>query len=102
MITIKHYMLVPYHCDKIILFIDVCGLGISQIPYKFVSDIIGLLGLFFCCSTEKTFIFNSGKIGLLWNLISQILPEHARKKVNFVNKEHYDELFNCISPFECE
>jgi hypothetical protein len=73
MLVVAGYLLVPYHADKYYFFVDLNDMGISQIPFKYISHMISMLTLFF--------VFNSGRIGFLWHLVSGLLPEHSRKKI---------------------
>lgn len=43
------------------------------------------MGLYYCGNVERTFLFNSKGIGMMWSIASNLIPEYAKKKIAFIN-----------------
>lgn len=52
--------------------------------YKFMDWI----GVIFCGLSEKILVYNSEKIGILWNICKRWLPDSTVNKVMFVNSNN--------------
>ena len=76
-------------------------MSFSQIPYQYLFSFIEYIGLIFGGLAEKVFVFNSQKIGMLWQIVKKWLPESTVNKVSFVGSTH-DEIHEMISPHQLE
>jgi hypothetical protein len=81
---------------------DLGGMSVTKIPIKSLYDIIHGMGLYYCGNVAKTYIFNAKGIETIWNLIKSLLPEHARKKVVFIEEGNGEEILKQIDPLELE
>lgn len=60
------------------------------------------MGLYYAGNTEKTYVFNAKGIGSLYTIAKTFMPQHARKKIVFVNENNKDEILKQIDPYELE
>lgn len=44
-----------------------------------------LIGIIFAGMCEKILVYNSSKIGMLWQICKRLLPDHTVAKVIFVD-----------------
>jgi hypothetical protein len=43
-------------------------------------------------------VYNSDKIGMVWQIVKRILPEHTVSKVVFVDKNNTKDVLEIINP----
>lgn len=84
MLVVLGYRTVPYHAEKYINIFDLCNMNMTEIPYMYLFEVFTAMNLYYSGNTEKTFVFNCKGIGSLWTFAKRFVPEHARKKIIFV------------------
>ena len=57
----------------------------TQIPYRYLYGVFTAMNLYYCGNTAKTYIYNAKGIGSLWSFAKTFIPEHARKKIIFID-----------------
>ena len=56
-------------------------MNLSQIPFKYMFDMLSRITTYACGNVERTFVYNSKSIGYIWSIVSRFIPEHSRKKI---------------------
>jgi hypothetical protein len=73
MLVVFGYKMVPYHAEKYNLIMDFNNISLTDIPFVILYEALDLIGLFYCCSSEKAYIFNSEGVSNIWRVISFFL-----------------------------
>ena len=100
LLVVLGYRTVPYHAEKYINIFDLCNMNMTDIPYFYLLEVFTAMNLYYCGNTEKTFIYNCKGIGSLWTLAKRFVPEHAKKKIIFVDESNTDEILKYVDPLE--
>ncbi len=81
------YKMVPYHAEKYIAIMDFNNMSLTDIPYKYIYEVFSKMDVYYCGNMEKAFVYNIKGIGFAWNLISTFIPEHQKKKIEFIDSD---------------
>ena len=100
LLVVLGYRTVPYHAEKYINIFDLCNMNMTEIPYMYLYEVFTAMNLYYCGNTERTFVFNAKGIGSLWTFAKKLVPEHARKKIIFVDESNSSEILKYVDPLE--
>lgn len=74
MIVVIGYRMIPYHVEKYITIFDLNNLPLSDVPVKYLLEIVNLMSIYYCGNLEKTFVYNGKGLGWAWNFLSKLIP----------------------------
>ena len=74
LLVVIGYMMVPYHAEKYVFLVDINNMSFSDIPYKYLFEVLTKMGTFYCGNVEKTIIYNYSSAKLLWSIASKFIP----------------------------
>jgi hypothetical protein len=74
MLIVLGFRTVPYYAEKYVCIFDLCGMSFTQIPKKYMYEVMNAMNLHYCGNVEKTYIFNGKGIEPVWNLIKYVIP----------------------------
>ena len=92
----------PYHAEKYVCVFDFNNMNATDVPYKYLYEVMIAMNLYYCGNVEKTVVYNAKGINSIWSFVKGFIPEHARKKILFVNSSNREDIFEYIDPYELE
>ena len=100
MYVVQRYRMVPYHAEKYLLIIDLNNMNVSDIPYMKIYKIMHNVSCLYTGFIKKVLVLNSSKIGMVWTVVKQFIPERAKKNIVFV--KDYQEMNEYIDASQRE
>ena len=100
MLVVMGIRTVPYHAEKYVCIFDLNNMPISEIPFRYLKDLVTSMSVYYSGNVEKTLIYNANSIDFLWKIGKRFIPEHAKKKIKFVETGKESEVHELIDPFE--
>lgn len=71
----QRFRMVPYHCEKLHLVIDLNHMWVSSIPLTKIYAIMKKISIAYCENAEKIYVLNSTGLGAVWFFVKRAMND---------------------------